>query len=172
MIDAYQENEDHYEINMSKTVGSLVSSHEKNIENFNKRQAINASDNKNYLKDGRIDTISEEVLAPRTEFLGASPGAALLGIHPAVRSLVPKEMDDQESYITILDDGPPHLRSFGTATSLLIYYHPLNLMEIVWVGSATDTHIGFNMVNENTEDRTSWASINRQYQDIIEQKWP
>ena len=123
------------------------------------------------LDDGRLATLEAAIFGPdsahgypwraaailhgfdRTYVLGLTRTRVRPGASKAAGDV------DPESYLFKLLDGPPSERSFGGMAALGMYFDPLNLILIAWIGSETEFPAALRRVYDATGEFSEWGAV-------------
>lgn len=148
---------------------------ERGANRFVSYQRTSQRTGKAMLHDGRIETLRNGLFGPLAA-LGwprgwpVPPASVLHGLRlgTAVRiesmgTASPKNRADPHSYFTVLYDGPPEARQFGDMAALAVYFDPLDLIEILWIGRESDVSSGVAWLAAETDNFSNWAGFCPEY---------
>lgn len=155
---------------MASRIMALHKMFQERIRRFGERQAAaKKSGASTLLPDGKRATLAELVMGDEAP-LGYPrlAGAILHGLHMASCTPLPRlsirngatqapGAVDPETYIFRLDDGPARERSLGDMTALGVYFDPLELMLILWIGPETGFADAWESLSVETDRFCDWT---------------
>ena len=131
---------------------------------FNDRQAKAATDRRPFLADGRQQTLEDQLFGPFAS--GGWPARAAAALHGLKLKTI-RSMPDPHSYLAKIQVGPDQAREFGDYCGIAVYFDPLHLMEILWVGPEVDLEQGWEMLRSQTGGFRDWSKLRPEYQERL-----
>ncbi len=159
-----------------RNIMALRRMHHANIKRFNEYQQKYSNLKLDFgVQNGRIETLRTAipipfVYNPNTPPRGAAilhglqlPQAGILPNSPCQENGVSLKILDPNTYLAVLNQGPPNEDEFPDLASLVVYMDLVNVMMIVWIGLRTDLLEAQEIFAIQTQNWHDWSGIYARY---------